>query len=61
MYPEVMNSLILKKKEFGSEMKNPHSSIFNFLSFWRIAPRCHALLTLKIIMQIESICMNNVK
>jgi len=48
MYPGVMNSLIKKKTGFGSEMKNPHHSIFKFLSFWRIAPRYHALLTLKI-------------
>jgi hypothetical protein len=42
-----MNSLILKKIGFGSEMRNPHCSKFKFLSFWRIAP--NALLTVKII------------
>jgi hypothetical protein len=57
MYPGVMNSLIKKKTGFGSEMKNPHHSIFKFLSFWRIAPRYHALLTLKIAWKIESIYM----
>jgi hypothetical protein len=61
MYPEVMNSLTLKKKGFVSGMKNPHRSILIFLSFWRIAPRYHALLTVKIARQIESIYMNNVK